>query len=220
VRLGNYAQVIALEAESIARSRAISDLELTSLSLHNKAYAHRALGELPEALSCATESVALARQLDARLALAHALAQLAEAQVAAACQERDWMEAAANFREAAASFRGFGKLVMAYQAEIGLAALLWRRGDIAAARAQVAALVPHLPTDAADGWDEPLRAYVVCTQILQAAGHPLADSILEQGLRLLEGLGGNIGDAGLRERFLQAVPSHRELRTLHAARLA
>ncbi len=213
-RLGNYAQVLVLESESVARSRAIGDLELTSLSLHNKACAHRVLGELPEALSCATEAVALARQLDARLALAHALKQLADVQVELARQEYDWLEAAANFREAAASFRTFGKLVMAYEAEIGLAALLWRRGDFPAAYEQIVGIVAHLPAERADGWDEPLRAYLVCVQILRAVGDPSAEAVLAQGLHLLDSLEQRIADPRLRRSFAEAIREHRMLRAM------
>ena len=128
LRLGDFAQAIRLEAQSIVWSRAIGDRELTSLSLHNKARAHRALGQLPEALADVTDAVALARASGARLALAYAIGQLAETQMEVARHEDEWAEAAANFQEAAASFRAFGKLVMAYEAEVGLAELARRRG--------------------------------------------------------------------------------------------
>jgi predicted ATPase/DNA-binding SARP family transcriptional activator len=217
LRLGDFAQTIALEEQSIVWSRAIGDRELTSLSLHNKAHAHRALGQLPEALACATEAVALARAIDARLARAYALAQLAETQMEVARHEHEWAAAAANFQAAAASFRAFGKLAMAYEAEIGLAELARRQGALAAALAQVAPILPDLPRIAADGWDEPIRAYVVCVQILWAVHDPAAETILDQGIQLLDALAQNIGDQRLRWRFLHSIAAHRELHALRAA---
>ena len=85
------------------------------------------------------------------------------------------------------------------------------------ALAQVTPIVPHLPRIAADGWDEPIRAYVVCVQILRAVHDPAAEKILDQGLQLLDALAQNIGDQSLRRSFLQAIAAHHELRALRAA---
>lgn len=106
----------------------------------------------------------------------------------------------------------FGKLIVVHQAEIGLAELARRRGDVDAALTQIAPILPHLPTVAAAGWDEPIRAYVVCTQILRAAHDPAAEQILDQGTHLLSCLAQNITDPTHRQNFLNAVPAHRALR--------
>jgi hypothetical protein len=131
-----------------------------------------------------------------------------------AVTEADWAQAAANFHKAATILRSIGKLIMAYEAEIGLAELAHRRGDIQAALQQIVPILSHLPTVAAAGWDEPLRVYVVCTQILRVVQDPMAEKLLAQGLQLLEYLAQNIADPDFRQNFLQAVPAHRKLRTL------
>ncbi|MCB0080099.1 MAG: hypothetical protein KDE47_04180, partial [Caldilineaceae bacterium] len=138
----------------------------------------------------------------------------AEVQVELAQTDAAWAEAAANFGEAAILARSIGKLTVAYEVEIGLAALELRRQHDAAALAQIVPLLPNLPTKAADGWDEPIRAYVVCTRVLRGAHDPAAEIILHQGLQLLEYLAGNIADEKLRQSFLHAVPAHDELHTL------
>lgn len=214
LRLGDFEKVIALEAQSAARAAAIGDHELRSFALHAKAWAHRYLSQLPAALECATESVAQAREVEARLALGFALNHLAEVQMALAEAESDWDEAAANFDEAAAIFRATDKSVMANEAEIGMAELARRRGAMDAARSRIAPILPLLPTVAADGWDEPIRAYVVCVRILRGLKDPAAEQLLDQGLRLLDCLAQNISDRNLRRKFLNAVPAHRELRAL------
>lgn len=88
------------------------------------------------------------------------------------------------------------------------------RNSIAAVYEQILPLLPQLPTVDAVGWDEPLRAYVVCTQILQAAHDPSAAQLLDQGLSLLERLAANITDQNHRQHFLNALPAHRQLRDL------
>ncbi|MCB9157023.1 MAG: AAA family ATPase [Caldilineaceae bacterium] len=221
LKLGDFKRVVELETQSLAQSIHMGDLEQQSFSLHNKAHAHRQLGQLESALACATKAVALARTIDAPLCLAFALAQLAEVQVELAQTDAAWAEAAANFGEAAILARSIGKLTVAYEVEIGLAALALRRQHDAAALAQIVPLLPHLPTKAADGWDEPIRAYVVCTRVLRSARDPAAETILQQGLQLLAYLAGNIADEKLRQSFLHAVPAHDELHTLlHAQNVA
>ena len=100
--------------------------------------------------------------------------------------------------------------------EIGLADLHRRRGALATASELITPILPRLPSDSANGWDAPLRAYVVCVQILRAAADPGAERILDQGLQLLDTLAQNIGDQRLRRSFLQTIPAHHELRALRA----
>ncbi|MCE7988083.1 MAG: hypothetical protein DYG89_43515 [Caldilinea sp. CFX5] len=214
LRLGYFAQAVALDEQSAAAAEAIGDRDLRSFALHAQSWAYRHLDQFPAALRCATEAVALARALDAPLTLVFALTHLAEAQLETAQSAADWAQATANFQEAATIARTIGKLIAAYEAEIGLAELYRRRGQIAAAHEQIAPLLPQLPTVAAMGWDEPLRAYVVCTHILQAAHDPSAEQILDQGVSLLERLAANITDPNHRQHFLSAIPAHRQLRAL------
>jgi len=212
--LGDFAQAITLAEQSIVLLDILGDDWIKKSTLLYKAFAHRQLGEPAKALSCATEAVALAEMLDSPVSLAHAIAQLAEAQMALAAGEHEWEEAADNFRNAAARLRAGNELILAYQAEIGLCDLAYRRGDIAAARTQIAPILPLLPTETAEGWDEPIRAYVVCVRILQATDDPAAEELIDQGLRLLDCLAQDIADYPLRQRFLNAVPAHRTLRML------
>lgn len=213
LRLGYFEEAIALDRQSAAGAAGVGDHDLQSFALHTQAWAYHHLARLPEALLCATEAVALARALNAPLTLAFALAHLAEAQMEAAQQEDDWAQAAANFQEAASILRTIGKWIAAYEAEIGLAELYRRCGQIDAAHQRIVPLLSLLPTVTAVGWDEPLRAYVFCARILQAAHDPAAEQLLNQGTQLLACLAQNITDPTHRQHFLNAVPAHRALRT-------
>lgn len=214
LRLGYFAQAVTLDGQSATVAEAIGDRDLRSFALHTQAWAYRHLGQLPAALQCGLEAVTLARALDAPLTLVFALAHLAEAQLETAQSEADWAQAAANFQEAATIAHTIGKLIAACEAEIGLAELYRRRGQIAAAHEQITPLLAHLPTASAVGWDEPLRAYVICTRILQTTHDPSAEQVLAQGLALLGQLAGKITDPLHRQHFLTAIPAHRQLRDL------
>ncbi len=214
LRLGHYERAIAFDTQSAACAGAMGDRDLRSFALHAKAWAHRHLGQLVEALRCATEAVELAHALDAPLTLAFALVHLAEVQMDLAEGEADWLQAAANFQQAATILRSIGKTVASYEAEIGLAELARRRGNLDEAYKQIAPILPHLPITAADGWDEPIRAYVVCVQILRATDAAAAPTLLDQGRQLLDCLAQNITDRDLRQHFLRAVPANRQLQVL------
>ncbi|MCX6047834.1 MAG: hypothetical protein NT075_22265, partial [Chloroflexi bacterium] len=214
LRLGYFEKAIALDIQSATRAALIGDPDLRSFALHSKAWAYRHLGQLADALRCASEAVALARQFDAPLVLAFGLEQLAETQLALIEDGDNWEEAAANFWESATILRAIGKLTVAYEAEIGLAELMRRHGQIDRAQQQITPIIPCLPTNAATGWDEPIRAYVVCIQILRATQDARAEELLYQGLQLLACLAQNIRDPILRQHFLNAIPAHRHLQAL------
>ncbi len=211
--LGDFKQAIALAEQSIVLLDILGDDWIKKSTLLNKAFAHRQLGELAEALDCVTEAVALSRTLDSPVSLGHAFAQLAETQMALATNVHEWEEAAASFQNAATRLRACDELILAYHAEIGLSDLDYRRGDIETARTRIAPILPLLPTESAEGWNEPIRAYVVCAQILQATDDPAAEALIAQGLHLLDCLAADITDYTLRQTFLNAVPADRALRT-------
>jgi len=216
--LGDFTQAVALADQSIARADSLGDAPIKGMALLNKCYAHHQLGELAEALRGLTDAVALARINDLPFTLANTLAQLAETQMALAASTDEWEEVAANFHEAATLLHASDERIRAYAVEISLAELARRRGDVDAAQKQIAPILPNLPTVTAAGWDEPIRAYLVCTRILQAAHDPATDQILDQGLHLLECLAQNITAYDHRQIFLNAIPAHRELRAAHDQR--
>lgn len=218
IKLGEYAHVVTIMDQNIARARALVDLELTSLGLHLRSWAQRMLGQLDQAFSSANEAVAIARHANHRLALAYALQQLAEVSMERASTAEGWAEASACFQNAASSFRSIDKDAMAYETEIGLAELYRRQGALTAALELLQPIIPHLPVSSADGWDAPLRAYVVAIQVLGALENPTAEVLLSQALSLLSNLAARIEDPALRQGFLQ-LPAHRSILAFSEAQL-
>ncbi|MFN8443578.1 MAG: BTAD domain-containing putative transcriptional regulator [Caldilineaceae bacterium] len=214
-RLGAYEKSLETATQSVALTSIIGDREIKSLALHTKAWAYRHLGQLSESLECASQAVALARDVHATLALAYALGQLAETQLATA-DVASWGEVEANFQEARVIFRSLGKTIMTFEVELGLAELFYRRGNNTEAFAQIVPILPHLPIDAAESWDESIRAYVICTRILQTSDPLAAETLLAQGMHLLKSLAKKISDRNLRNTFLHANPWHRQLYALQA----
>jgi hypothetical protein len=208
--------VIELIQPNILRARTLGDGELVSLGLHVLAWAQRALGQLDAALGSATTALVAAQVAQARLAEAFALQQLAETELERGAGGGALTGVAERFPQAAASFRAMAKTVMAVETEVGLAELHCRSGAPAAALALIEPIIPLLPTSAASGWDNPIRAYVVCVQVLRTAQDPWAAILLNQGLSLLNTFAGYIDDEGLRQRFFQANAAHHQLRALGA----
>ena len=216
LKLGGYTEVIELLHQNIPRARSLGDGELVSLGLHVLAWAQRALGQLDAALESATDAVAVARASQARLAEAFALQQLAETELERYTGDGAWASTADRFQQAAAAFRAMDKALMAAETEVGLAELHRRRGASDAALALIGPIIPLLPTTAATGWDNPVRAYVVCVQVLRAVDASRAGMFLDQGLKLLDTLAECIDNPDLRQSFLLANNAHHTLGSLRS----
>ncbi len=96
---------------------------------------------------------------------------------------------------------------------IGLARIALRRGEIEAAQARIAPLIPLLMADFPAGTQEPFRLYLTCYQILQTAGDPRATELLAQGRRRLLECAATLENENERRSFLEEVAAHRELNT-------
>lgn len=213
-QLGDYGRSLTAATNCQVRAEILGDTLVRQRALIRKAYAHRQAGAADQAVAYAGEAVALARVASVPRLLANALVQLAEAQMALAQQQDDWEKAKANFVEAVTIFRTLARPITVFEAQIGLAELAYRQGELDLALGQIVPLMPHLPSVAADGWNEPIHAYVVCVQILRAAHDARAAGLLDQGLQLLASLAQNISDLAMRRNFLDAVPAHGQLRAL------
>lgn len=212
MRLGCFEKAIELDAQAYTRAGEVGDRELASYAAHAMACAQRHNGQPEQALASARLAVQIAREFDAPLAVAFGMGQLGEAQL---CQtEPDWVGAEVNLRAAIDTMRAIGKLVVSYEAEIGLAELFHRRGRHLEARALVSRLVPHLPTLAADGWDEPIRAYALCARVLLVGHDPLAARIIRQGQHLLACLAEKISDPIQRTAFVENGIGHDAFRAV------
>ncbi|HUM68066.1 MAG TPA: hypothetical protein PLK31_04380, partial [Chloroflexota bacterium] len=85
------------------------------------------------------------------------------------------------------------------------------QGNLDTAVAHVNAILSHLQKGNLHGADEPLRVYLTCYQVLQAAGDGRAPTILAEAYHLLQERAAGIEDAAMRERYVTAVPFHHEI---------
>ena len=103
----------------------------------------------------------------------------------------------------------------------GLVRVAMAEGRLAEALALAEPIVEHLAGGGSlDGTEEPLLIPLTAWQALAAAGDARAPGLLAGAHAELQSQAARIGDAALRQRFLQAVPHHREIVAAWARRTA
>jgi hypothetical protein len=127
------------------------------------------------------------------------------------------VESAQAYHSALDILRAIGRPNKVTEPLAGLARVALASGDIAGASRHVESILSHLLTRTLEGTDEPLRVYLTCYHVLQAAGDPRADGILSTAYTLLHEQAGKITDETMRRSFLENVPYHREIVAAWAA---
>ena len=130
-----------------------------------------------------------------------------------AAQQR-WDEAMARYTEALTIRRTLGQHALALESQAALAWIAWQRRDLATARQTVTSILPALDAPPT-GVDAPLRLYLTCYAVLNAAGDAQAPTVLQRAAALLQERADCIGDASVRAVYLQ-IAAHRELLILAA----
>jgi hypothetical protein len=81
------------------------------------------------------------------------------------------------------------------------------QGDLPGALAQVDLVLAHLEAGMLDGAEAPMRAYLVCIEVLRVARDERAAALLERAHAELLAQAARLDEAD-RPRFLQQVPWH------------
>lgn len=145
----------------------------------------------------------LFRLVDASLILGHARAAVGQ-----------WQGATTAFQEALVAFTKLGKQALAAEPQAGLAQIALAQGDLAGALAQVKAFLPALAEQPHAGYNNPFFIYLTGYRVLAATGDTRAAALLQQGYDLLQQVAAPL-DNETRQRFLTAVPIHRDLVTAY-----
>ena len=145
----------------------------------------------------------LFRLVDASLILGHARAAVGQ-----------WQGATTAFQEALVAFTKLGKQALAAEPQAGLAQIALAQGDLAGALAQVRAFLPALAEQPHAGYNHPFFIYLTGYRVLAATGDARAALLLQQGYDLLQQVAAPLDDES-RQRFLTAVPIHRDLVTAY-----
>ena len=206
--LGDYSRARNYSAQHLRRAREVGDRYSETYELINlSAYSGR-LGDLASALNYAQQGLELALRLGDRSAQAWAQTYLGHAYL----ELGNSTEAVQAYRSALEIRRALSQSNLASEPQAGLARTCLQAGDIPAASVHAAQILAYLQAGGTlDGTDEPLRVYLSCCQVLQAAGDPQANEILENACTLLHKQADSIPDPALRRSFLEDIHYHREI---------
>ncbi len=205
--LGDYAQAGECLDLALQGKRDIGDRHGEGIILSGMGLLAHLQGRESRAEELTRQALSIGEALDncpiqgyAWTCLGHALTGLGRLAEAVQAYQR-----ASNLRREA------GQPHLAIEALAGLAGALLHQGDTAQALAQVEGILAYLASGTPDGTDEPLRIYLTCYRVLQAAGDPRAEHVLSAAYGLLQERAARITDEEMRRSYLENVPTHREI---------
>jgi predicted ATPase/class 3 adenylate cyclase len=206
--LGDYPSARAYCEQNLRIARESGDRHVEAYVFINlSAFAGRQ-GDHEGALVYAAQALELARQTDDRSASAWALTYAGHAHLALG-----QAQVASNEYRAALELRqALEQPNLSAEPLAGLARLALVENNLPAAQESIATILAHLDSGGTlDGTDEPLRVYLTCFRVLQAAGDGRAREILDTAHRQLQERAEKISDLDVRRNFLENVPYHREI---------
>lgn len=133
------------------------------------------------------------------------------------CGLGEWDAAQIAYEQAIAGWKKLGDTSRQMEAIAGQVRALMRQNKIEAAKTAVAPLVTYLQTGSLSGANDPVRIYLTCHALFAEEDAAQAEKWLRQGKTWLDQRAATITDPAIRETFLNAIPSHRELGQLLAA---
>ena len=206
--LGDFDKGRAYLLESLQLTRVVGDRGGQLNQLLSLAHLDLREGQPATALDHAQAALEIARLLQSPEALARALCACGHALF---CLDRS-AEAEAAFTQAH-EVAVTGESVYQLEAAAGAARVAHGQGEPARALAAVDEVLQILTEDGSlDGSDNPQLLQLVCHDVLVQAADPRAPAVLQRAHERLMQVAADIGDATLRQGFLDAVPEHREIR--------
>ncbi len=203
---GDYPAARAALEQSLATFRAIGDREDEAIVRHNLGFVASIQGDESAARAAYAQNVTTHRAMGHRHGEAYALDGLGHALTALGQPA----EAVAVFTEAVALRNEFRQAHLLAESRAGLACALQVQGDMPAALAQVEQVLTHLSTGSLHGAYAPMRAYLCCIKVLQAAGDARALPLLERAHSELQEQAARMDETS-RRMFLEQVPHNRAL---------
>jgi tetratricopeptide (TPR) repeat protein len=181
--------------------------------LTSRALLRQQQGDLVRALEASQQAADLARagQLHGRLIEA----MLIQGRILAALDRAP--EARARYGQVVDLAAEIQDASLDVPARAGLADLYLAAGEVLNALAEVEHILPALPAMPLDALADPFRAYLTCYRVLAAAGDARAQDVARAAQTHLRDLADQITDPAMRWRFLEQVPSNRNVMLLLTA---
>jgi tetratricopeptide (TPR) repeat protein len=205
---GDYLNARTYASQAIRIGREVGSRVSELYALINLSSYSCALGDYEDALSHAGQGVELGRSIQDRNGEAWALTTQGHA---LAVLNRI-PEATAAYLAALHIRLELNQTALASEPRAGLARIALSQKDPPAALVHISPLVVFLDGGGSlDGTEEPLRVFLTCYQVLQAANDPRAAKILAVAYHQLRSRADKIADPSARQHFLEDIPYHRQI---------
>ena len=208
--LGQYVIARQYHDQALILAQTLHDRQSESLSANNLALVLCDLYEFREASRYARMALSLDRDIGDRVGQGYSLTTLARAThgLGSLPETRQLHEEAISLR------RDIGQDAAAIDNLAELARLALEQHEIQSAHQYAADILAWIKINGLDGIEYPLRAYLVCVDVLGANGEvELSRTLLRQTHTLLQEQAQRITDPATRQTFLDNVPLHRQIQT-------
>jgi tetratricopeptide (TPR) repeat protein len=220
VNIGEYEAARRDQLAALEIAREVSDRESEAVNLDTLGLIAQQLGRHDEALALCQQALEIARAIGDRRGEGYALTHLGYSYL-----DRGDLAAARHALNEAIALRYelADRLPTVVDDLAALARVELGEGEAAKAFAYATEALDRLREHGPEGVEFPVRAYLVCFQVLRAIGsseaHTRATEALEEGHALLEKSAAQIQDTRLRESYLANVPFNRDLRVAYSERV-
>ena len=209
--LGDYETARAYSEEAVFISRAIDLRFGQCFNLINLSLISYYLQEDQHAETYSLASLQVAREMESRPLEGMALKDRGYLLT----HHQRWEDAEDVYQQALAIWQDFSQPLQILETQNGLARVALLRGDMEQAQLYIQPVVDFLQAgNKPVGTSRPFYIYLVCYEILHAAGEPYADTLLQQAHDELSEYAQNISDDLRRQAFFQNVPDHHRIRNL------
>jgi tetratricopeptide (TPR) repeat protein len=207
-RLGDYEAARSHFFEALRLYRQAGRRRDEGMVRSNLGLLHHLMEQQAAAVEYSRSAAEIARELGDRVTLGYALTHLGHALLALGKPG----EASVAYQEALALREKGGAQSAAMETVAGLARAALARDDVATAHEHAERILSYLEDSPLDGAEEPLRVYLTCVHVLEAAGDEArAAAVRERARRELARQAELIDDEALRDSFRTNVAAHRHL---------
>ncbi len=207
-RQGDYARAEPSFSQALAICRAIGDRRNEAMVQSNMSLFSHHLGNQDAAQSYSQEALAAAEELKDTHLKGEALTYRGHALAAIGA----FKEAYESYQQANNLRRDLGELPLAMESMAGLARCSLAQDRPTQALVEVEEILDYLSDNSLDGAEEPLRVYLTCYDVLEANQDSRAHSMLQTAFDLLTTTADQISDVRVRQKFLENVAVHRDIR--------